>query len=371
MNIKILRYIDKYFFGFLILIFFVFKYLYIFRKNELVKNPKKILIIRLWALGSSLLSFPMIKQLEEYYGKNVEFDLLATNRNISVFKNQEYFKNIYNIFNLKDFLNIILSFKKYDIIIDTEEYFKLSGLLSIWLGKIGIGFSNLKVRGLSYNLSVKYNGEQHSILTSLDLISKLGIKYKIPEKMEKLIYLDKDKLKVDNFLKNYNGKKIICIHAGGAETSAERFWSNKNWINLIQKILANNSDTIILLSGTKFEEESISEISNSFQNNKNLINICGNFNLFEFAYLLEKVNLMISNDTGPMHLSASMGTKTIGLFGPNLPSRFGAYPLNKNINLYKGDGTAYINVHLGKFEKCSKDIINRISVDDVYKNITL
>ena len=51
-------------------------------------------------------------------------------------------------------------------------------------------------------------------------------------------------------------------------------------------------------------------------------NLCGKFGLYDFAALLQRMDVMISNDTGPMHLAAAMGTKTIGLFGPNLPSRF-------------------------------------------------
>lgn len=369
MNIKILRFIDKYLFWFLILISFWLKYLYIFKKKELIKKPKKILVIRLWVLWSSLLAFPMIRQLKEYYWNNVELDLLATNRNIWIFKNQWYFKNSYNVFDIKSLFKLIFSFKKYDLVIDTEEYFKLSWLLSIWLGKISTWFSSLIIRWLSYNLPIKYNDNQHSILTVIDLISNFWIKYKIPENMEKLVYLDNDKIKVDDFLKNYHWKKIICIHSWWAETSPERFWNNQNWVILIMKILKNYSNVIILLSWTKFEEKSILEILNKCENNWNVINICWKFNLFEFAYLLEKVDLMISNDTWPMHLSACMWTKTIWLFWPNFPKRFWAYPLEKNINLYKWNWIAYINVHLWEFKKCRENIINSITPEEVYSNI--
>gem|GEM_PF-6698635 len=83
MNVKLLKFMDRYIIGFFVLVFFWLKYF-----STIKKSPKKILIVRLWALGSSLLSFPMIKQLEDYFGKNVQYDLLATSRNIGVFKNQ-------------------------------------------------------------------------------------------------------------------------------------------------------------------------------------------------------------------------------------------------------------------------------------------
>jgi len=100
-----------------------------------------------------------------------------------------------------------------------------------------------------------------------------------------------------------------------------------------------------------------------------VINICWIFNLFWFAYLLEKCDLMVSNDTGPMHLAAAMWTKTIGLFWPNLPMRFWPYPLDKNISLYKWNGKAYINVHLWKFEEDVDFNIEKIEIEDVLENI--
>jgi ADP-heptose:LPS heptosyltransferase len=86
---------------------------------------------------------------------------------------------------------------------------------------------------------------------------------------------------------------------------------------------------------------------------------------------LEDIDLMISNDTWAMHLSACMWTKTMWLFWPNLPERFWPYPQEKNLALYKWDGKAYINVHLWKFEKCSSEIINKITPKEVYEKIIL
>jgi ADP-heptose:LPS heptosyltransferase len=89
------------------------------------------------------------------------------------------------------------------------------------------------------------------------------------------------------------------------------------------------------------------------------------FSLFWFAYLLEKCDLMISNDTWPMHLSAAMWTKTIWLFWPNLPSRFWPYPLNKNVWIYKWNWKTSINVHLGEFEEDKNCNVCKIKIEDV------
>ncbi len=371
MPVKLLRQIDKYFIGFLILIFFWLKYFFVWKKDKLIKKPKKILVIRVWALWSSLLTFPMVKQLIDYYGEWVQYDLLASTRNIWVFKNQGYFKNMYNLFNIKHLLKLICSFKKYDIVIDTEEYFMISAFMSLRLGKINCGFTNIKVRWLAYNTWIIYNDKQHSCLTCLDLIKAIWIDYKIPKSLEPLSYKESDKTKVDEFLKWLKYSKLICMHTWLAETSKDRAWPKEKRIELIEKVLEEEKWIKIVLSWSKSEYSSVQEIIDSLKEDRkeNIINISWIFSIFWFAYLLERCDLMVSNDTWPMHLAAAMWTKTIWLFWPNLPERFGPYPLDKNIWIYKWDWKASINVHLGKFEEDKECNIIKIEVNDIFKFI--
>ena len=55
------------------------------------------------------------------------------------------------------------------------------------------------------------------------------------------------------------------------------------------------------------------------------INFAGKTTLTELAALYEKAALVISTDTGPMHLAAAMGTPVVALFGPTAPWRTGPY----------------------------------------------
>jgi len=62
------------------------------------------------------------------------------------------------------------------------------------------------------------------------------------------------------------------------------------------------------------------------------VNLTGNTSLTSLPALLTKADWVISNDSGPMHLSAAMGFKTIGLFGPTDPRQFGPYPIKSPTN---------------------------------------
>lgn len=363
--IKILRFIDTYIFGGFILLFFWIR----FFSSPTLRTPKKILVIRLWALWSSLLTYPMITELRNYFSKETHIHLLASKRNKNIYTHQEVFDEIFDIFSWKGIWHIIKNFRTYDIVIDAEDYFHLSTLVSLWTGKKTIGYGNLLIRKLGYTHPVIYNDQQHAALTFLDLLSPIQIPYNTPNLLGKFKYQNQSLEVVDEIF--HEAWLYICLHTGWAETAPERFWSKKNWAILIQQIQTHIPHVHIVLTGTKFEESSIQDLLEQLPKSSQslIINTCCQLNLNQLAYLLEKVNLTISNDTGVMHLSASMNTPTIWLFWPNLPNRFWPYPPKYHTALYKGNGTPYINVHLRQFLKDTHRSIDNIHVDDVWDAI--
>jgi ADP-heptose:LPS heptosyltransferase len=62
------------------------------------------------------------------------------------------------------------------------------------------------------------------------------------------------------------------------------------------------------------------------------VNLTGNTSLASLTALINRADWVISNDSGAMHLATALGVKTIGIFGPTEPQRFGPYPLNGPTN---------------------------------------
>lgn len=367
MGFDLLRYIDRFVIG------WILRGIWWIRRNHSVpKKPRKILIIRLWALGSSLLTFPLIEELREMYPE-AEFHLLATNRNMGIFQNQWYFNSIFNLFSLLDLFRLLLSFNRYDIIVDTEEYFRISALIAYWCWKISIGYSNLKNRAAGYTYQIPYDDTIHSVLASMRLLEPLShsSSHRVSQ-LPKLKYKPVHGKKSDELLRSFKERNPkIIIHAGWAETSPERFWKVENWARLIELIVSEFPNSIVFLSWTAFERkinEAILElIPQEIQ--YHVVDLSGKTNVFELAAFMEGCDLMISNDTGPMHLSACMDIPTIWLFWPNLPERFWPYPPEKHRTLYAWDGVPSINVHLGEFKKCDPGMMDRIRVEVVMPEI--
>ena len=144
------------------------------------KNKKppfnRVLVVQLWGIGETVLALPSIRALRNKC-KNAKINVLATKRNSDVFYGN---KDIGELIVLK--LNpisilsfIIKNYRKYDLIIDMEEYLNISAIISFFAGKYRIGYSH-GARAKIYDVRVNYNERQHVAYTFLDLVKPLGIK---------------------------------------------------------------------------------------------------------------------------------------------------------------------------------------------------
>jgi len=309
-----------------------------------IKEPKRILIVKLWALGESVLTLPLIKALHAAY-PDAQIDVLVRKRNYAVYKDIPFINQIH-LLEKNNLFSVLKLFKKYDWSFDCEPYLRISALLSLHCAKRRFGFSHT-FRSWLYTDKVDFNDQQHEVLTFLDLAKSAGIYYN-PEKLEKLPYSDKDKEKVESVLKE-NGVTAedllvgMCISV--AETSHSRKWPLERFAEVANSLAHKGAKVFITGSKSEIEpNEKFKELS------PKIINLAG-LSVSELFYLCEKARLFISNDTGPMHVAAAQGTKTIGLFGPNLPVRFGPFGRD-NIALRNCDHDPIINVHKGEFLEC-------------------
>lgn len=213
-SVKVIKFLDKYLGSLLCLLLSLNKIL----SHKKINKYNKILLIQLWGIGETILTLPAIKALREKYKKS-EIEILVTKRNKEIFYGNKDANSIkvlaLNPFSIKLFMS--LNFKKYDLVIDMEEYLNISAIIAFFIGKERIGYSH-GIRSNLYTETVPYKDKQHVVYTFLDLLKSLGIK-KTVQKLPKLNYSLKDKQKIDLLLKNYkiNNKFLVGLGVGAAE----------------------------------------------------------------------------------------------------------------------------------------------------------
>ncbi len=287
-------------------------------KNKFLdkKTIKKILIIKYWALGDSIVLLPLIKALKKGF-PDAEIDVMPTDRNKTIFEGQKDIHKIIECWGLGFW------FGKYDLCIDAEPFLNLSALRAFFSGKYTVGFSH-GVRSRLYNLTVDFNKKQHMVQNYLDFARKLGVEYNTDE-LAPLVISSDDKKIISKYLKNNKISKsdfIVGISSGVAESVKYRMWPVENFAQLADELIKKYSARIIFID-SKNNKNMIDKIVKNMK--ERAINASGLFTVKQSAELIKNCSMFISNDSGMMHVAAAEGVKTIGLFGPNTPILWGPY----------------------------------------------
>ena len=111
----------------------------------------------------------------------------------------------------------------------------------------------------------------------------------------------------------------VVLHVGGN-------WELKRWpighfIRWTELFLKKN-DWKIVLCGSAGEKELAQQIVDAFPKSK-VTSLCGRTTLGQLAALMKRARLVLSNDSGPIHVAASQRARTLGLFGPTSPKETG------------------------------------------------
>ncbi len=157
--------------------------------------------------------------------------------------------------------------------------------------------------------------------------------------------------------------KYVIFHPGAAYGTAKR-WLPDSFIDLARRIQKEYGFTVVI-AGSKSEETLCSYIYRHLRDCK-VINICGSTNIREMMGLQAGSDLIVTNDSGPMHTAAALGIKTVAIFGPTNPYRTG--PRNRNCKIvYKKVECSPCDVrHCPQDHKCMK----AVSCEDVFTAVS-
>jgi len=331
------------------------------KKIETFNNiSKSILVISNTALGDTILSSSAIKSLKSSF-KDTKIIFLVHKKLIPLFKDFSYIDNIIPFYGgYKRYFKTIKEIKKYKpkmaIILHGNgpqdiQIAVLSGCSFILKHPTK---SNLK-SNLSFDFTQK---KQHTIEDRLDILRKINAKELYTKLEISKLNNKKTKDKINNYIK---GKKIIIgFQIGAADTY--KMWPLENFIELSQKLIKWKKDLTIIITGIQKEYNLAEKITKPFQ--KNILNSCGLFSIEELPYLIEKMNVLVTNDTGTLHLAIAIDTPTISLFSTTNSSMSGPHPslINKHTVIQK-DG---LEVQSQPKKKRNNELMKLISAQEVF-----
>lgn len=306
-----------------------------------LKKPKitpkdyyaKILLIKLWGLGNLTVIWPLINRIKEKYPDSSIFfltfginrDFLERNKNIDRVIYFDFTENIVRIIARFFYLLAILRKEKLDLVVNFETFNNASALFSYLTGAPArIGLNN-KYEKVMYTRWIQQDGSLHISGLFQNLLKPIGINsaysYFCFEEAAQ------EKKTIDYILGKNGVENFICIHPGTSENFLHKRWGHKNFVELSNRLIEKYNLPLVF-TGTQKEEGLVKGIIAQVSNKNKTVNLTSRLDIWEFIELLRRAALLISNDTGPVHIAAALGINLVSFYGLTSPARYG--PLNKN-----------------------------------------
>ncbi len=272
----------------------------------LLKNINSILLITLSNIGDVILTTPVISVLKEQF-PGAKLDIICGERATDLFKNDPVFRHIFTYNKLSSLGNKIkfiiqLRKQKYDLVVDLRNT-----LISCFLNApYHTSFferknkSHMKDKHLKKLEGLKLNINQAPFHIHINREDRAFIDKKLTE--DGIIFPD----------------TLIAVNPG-ARSHIKR-WTKDGFAQVIKDLL-NNFKYKVVLVGDKDDLKLGEEISNLLSTKP--LNLIGQTTLAELAYLLKKSALLITNDSACLHMASAIGTKTLAIFGPTDPKKYG------------------------------------------------
>mgnify|MGYP005989289107 CR=1 FL=1 len=292
--------------------------------HDLNKEFQTIAVCKFKGMGSILQSTPMVTSLREKF-PNAEIIYVSVKGNEGILKKIPEIDTIvtvddstlwrFAVSNVKALAKLIKI--RPDVYFDLEIYSNYSTLFttfSLAKNRVGYYLRSSSFRMGIYTHMMFYNPRVPIAQAYLQL--------------SKLLACEGDKNDLVN-LKSapINGqKKTLVVNVNASDLRLERRWSKNQFINFIKMFRLSHPDYEVNLIGGKQERAYTEEIEKSIADEK-VVSSAGKTSLDELIDIISSANIMLTNDTGPMHIAFCTKTPVVCLFGPCSPDQYGDHPM--------------------------------------------
>jgi ADP-heptose:LPS heptosyltransferase len=393
-NLAVLRKIDKYAGPLSCCLILGLEKAFSFMMPSKRGNPeteiKNVLIIKFFGMGSILLASPSIQALKAKFPES-NIAILTLSENLHICEIIPWVDEIF-LLDLKNFGRFLANYvqliskirrKDFDIIVDLEFLTNFSALTTLTIGflkeKVLVGFNSpLRWRNAVYTINISFDHSRHiSRVFSKVFSSFCGDDFEIS------LNFNEERRKISAFSKSNILREMlslqpqetddppinICININAGELCLNRRWPREHFAVLIPKLLATYNIRVFLLGGEN-DQEYVKGLICEFPDDPRVIDTSGKLSIKELVGLYSECALLISNDSGPLHLAFMAGLPTISFFGPETPALYG--PLGKNHHVLYLDlyCSPCLNIFNSKLSRCQNNIcLKGISPDSVFKLI--
>lgn len=318
----------------------------------------RIAIIKTSGIGDSIVLSAIIDEIKANV-PNSQIAWICAKNNLAMVKAMQY-KGIDEIciFDMNapiKSLNRVRQLGNFDYAIDFGPWPRINALIAAAVhASYKIGFKRQKqYRHYAYDGVVEHSDKVHEIENYRNLIRKIGFSVNGLQ----------PNLHTSSRFADYANYAVFHMHAGGA-IAYLREWSAQNWLQLAKEV-SEKYHFKLLFSGGAADKADIDKLVDKIRGcGIDADNIAGKYSLAAMTSVLQNAQLLVSVNTGTMHLGAAVGVPLVAIHGANSIKRWG--PLSDNAISLASKRQCWPCVSLGYETACQKaDCIEDIGVSDV------
>lgn len=338
---------------------------------------RKILVLRLSAVGDVIRTLPAVKILKEIYPSTLiawiveepSHSLLRSQPEVDeviLFPRKRWTEGVKSFIKmgttLKEMYHFIVDLRRhrFDVVFDFHGILK-SGILSYLSGSpIRVGFDHRSSKEMNFlfsNVKVSLPPQKISRFQRNILLLK-GIGKEVRQIQYRLNIPQEDQEYIASFFKEPFKRPLIAIHPGSSSKAIFKRWIPDRYAQLSDRLVRELNATILFTWG-EGEIDLVEEIQKKMNEHSLLAPPTGS--LTQLGEVYRYCDLYIGGDTGPMHIASLMGTPVVVLYGPTDPIE--NEPYGNHIKVRNGVGCNPCHKYSCKELLCMESI----SVEDVFK----
>jgi len=287
---------------------------------------KKILLIQTAFLGDAILTTPLVRALRQTFPDSM-IDIMVIPETAAVFKNNPNINNIiiYNkrklVWKWLDLFSLLINIKsnKYDLAVSAQLSMRTS--LIMWMSGIPnrLGFPRQKLKTMTINLP-KGLPVVKRYIKLMEALTNESFTYQT-----EVFWDEKTENAVNDLAGRYlkTNKHTVGIAPGSV-------WATKRWLpqyfSELIRLLAERNIHSVLIGG---KEDYILCDEIAAESGLKPLNTAGKLTIQGSAAFIKRLNLIVTNDSAPLHLANAVQTDVVAIFGPTI-RRFGFFPFRQN-----------------------------------------
>jgi len=299
-----------------------------FRHRRAPTAPGRILLLRLERIGDLLMVLPAIADLQAL-APDAQIDLVVGSWNADLARSIDPVRRIQSLdaawlardgqgLSLPTLIRAARHWKgvRYDLAINFEPDIRSNMVLAASGAAWTAGYRSGGGGGL-LDLAIDYDTRAHTTDNARRLVSAIFGRTPPAEDAPTLIVPSEAHDNASRLLGATRGP-LIGVHVSGGR--AIKQWPAERFADVARRLVETLGATIVL-TGSSDDRLLVDTVKRALPG-ANVVDVAGRLDLLTLAAVIERLDLFVTGDTGPMHLAVAVSTPVVAVFGPSDPARY-------------------------------------------------